>query len=97
MELTKSNEYAKYLVLADDSNGVLNGTYESYLNFKRIKEVVNNIAFTDKSTYSYEGDIYNRKISSTEAKNVINNLEGGVWNATTGLIKSVANQLKLRI
>ena len=59
MELTKSNEYAKYLVLADDSNGALNGTYESYLNFKRIKEVVNNIAFTDKSTYSYEGDIYN--------------------------------------
>jgi len=50
-----------------------------------------------KSTYSYEGDIYNRKISSTEARNVINNLEGGVWNATTGLIKSVANQLKLRI
>ena len=89
--------YAKYLVLADDSNGELKANYENYLNFKQIKDVINNIAYADKSTYSYEGDIYTRKITSADAKTILSNISDCKWNQKTSLMLLVASQLKLRI
>tara|TARA_R100001015_G_C4599156_1_gene154223 strand:- start:190 stop:483 length:294 start_codon:yes stop_codon:yes gene_type:complete len=97
MEVSKSHGYAQYLVLADKSNGELRANYANYLNFKKVKEVINNIAFTDKSTYSFEGTIYNRKITSTDAKKIISNIESIIWTDTTGMMKFVANQLGLTI
>ena len=64
------SEYGKYLVLADNSRGRLLGTYMNYMNFKAVKEVLSRISYTDKSTYSYENDIYKRKITTTEGKNI---------------------------
>ena len=61
------------------------------------KEVINNIAFSDKSTYSSSGDIYIRKITSSEAKNILDNIEECKWTSTTAKIILVANQLKIRI
>ena len=39
------------------------GTFLSYMDFRVVKDVIENIAFTEKSTYSKDGDIY--KISTT--------------------------------
>ena len=97
MEKRLWHDYAKYLVLADNSNSKIKANYENFLNFKKIKEVFNNIAFTDKSTYSYEGNIYNRKITSTDAKNILSNIDECKWNQKTSLMLLVASQLKLRI
>ena len=89
--------YAKYLVLADKSNSGLIASYDKYLNFVKVKEVINNIAFADKTTYSYKGDIYNRKVNSNEAKNILLNIEECKWTAVTAKLRLVANQLKIRI
>jgi GTP cyclohydrolase FolE2 len=91
------SEYARYLVLSDNSNGKLKGTYIHYLNFKVVKELLSRISYTDKGTYSYETDIYKRKISSTEGKNILQNLDISKWNDTTSKILLVASQLKLQI
>ena len=97
MEKRLWHDYAKYLVLADNSNSKIKANYENFLNFKKIKEVINNIAFTDKSTYSYEGNIYNRKITSMEAKTILNNIGDCVWSDKSDLMFTVASQFKLRI
>ena len=97
MELEKTSGYAQYLVLSDKSGTRLGGNYLTYGNFKRVKEVINNIAFSDKSTYSSDGDIYVRKITSSEAKNILDNIDECKWTNTTAKIILVANQLKLRI
>jgi|TARA_B100001964_G_scaffold205055_1_gene235235 hypothetical protein len=91
------SNYAKYLVLADNSKGRLRGTYTHYLNFKIVKEIINRISYTDKSTYSYDGDIYKRKISSAEGKNILDNIGVNKWNVATEKILLVASQLKLSI
>ena len=97
MEKKYWSEYDKYLVLSDNSNSKLKPTYIHYQDFVVVKNVINSIAFTDKSTYSYDGDIYRRKITSTEAKNILDNINKCKWNEKTEKMLLVASQLKLKI
>ena len=97
MEMKRWSDYAKYLVLADNSKAVLSGTYTRYQVFKIVKEVITNIAFTDKNTYSFEGNIYNRKITTNEAKNILDNINKCKWTNVTSKLLIVASQLKLKI
>jgi|TARA_B100000745_G_C19938285_1_gene316227 hypothetical protein len=97
MKKDRWSDYAKYLVLSDNSGCKIHGTIGHYQDFKTVKDVINNIAFSDKSTYSSDGNIYNRKITSAEGKAILNNIEECKWNNKTALILLVANQLKLRI
>ena len=97
MEMKYWSDYAKYLVLSDRSSNKLKSSFLHYQDFIILKNVINSIAFTDKSTYSYDGDIYRRKITSTEAKNILDNINKCKWNEKTEKMLLIANQLKLRI
>jgi len=99
MEMGKWSDYDKYLILADNSYGKnkLKDTYESFLNYKIVMEVINRIAFTDKSTYSYNNDIYKKKITSEDAKKILGNVLNCKWTRTTAKLKIVASQLLLKI
>ena len=99
MEKNKWSEYDKYLVLADNSHGKhkIRDTYESFLNYKIVMDVINRIAFTDKSTYSYNNDIYSKKITSEDAKNIISNVSNSKWTRNTAKLKIVGYQLGLII
>jgi|TARA_Y100000296_G_scaffold64680_1_gene75991 hypothetical protein len=97
MEMKYWSDYAKYLVLSDRSSNKLKSSFLHYQDFIILKNVINSIAFTDKSTYSYAGNIYSRKITSTEAKNILDNINKCKWNEKTEKMLLVANQLKLRI
>jgi len=97
MKKERWSKYAKYLVLSDNSAGTLKGNFLNFQNFKIVREVINSIAFSDKSTYLHNGNIYNRKITSSDAKTILANIDECKWTTKTGLMLSVANQLKLRI
>jgi len=99
MEMGKWGDYGKYLILADNSYGKnkLKDTYESFLNYKIVMDVINRIAFTDKSTYSYNNDIYKKKITSEDAKKILNNVLTCKWTRTTAKLQIVASQLLLKI
>ena len=99
MEKNKWSEYDKYLVLADNSHGKhkIRDTYESFLNYKIVMDVINRIAFTDKSTYSYNNDIYSKKITSEDAKKILDNVSSCKWTRNTAKLQIVASQLLLKI
>ena len=97
MKIGSWSNHSKYVVLADHSSGKLVGNYSTFNNFLKVKDIINTIAFSDKLTYSSDGDIYNRKITSTDAKIILDNIEECTWNNKTSLMLLVANQLKLRI
>ena len=99
MEMKNWGDYEKYLVLADNSHGKnkIRDTYESFLNYKIVMDVVNRIAFTDKSTYSYNNDIYKKKITSEDARKILGNVLNCKWTSTTAKLKIVAGQLLLKI
>ena len=97
MNMEKRSGYANYLNLSDKSGTRLKCNFTAYQEFKIIKEVINSIAFSDKNTYLYNGNIYNRKITSQEAKNILSNIGDCRWNDSTAKMLLVANQLKIRI
>ena len=99
MEMGKWSDYDKYLILADNSYGKhkIKDTYESFLNYKIVIDVINRIAFTDKSTYSYNNNIYNKKITSEDAKKILGNVLNCKWTNTTAKLKIVGHQLGLII
>ena len=97
--MKKWSDYDKYLILADNSYGKhkIRDTYESFLNYKIVIDVINRIAFTDKSTYSYNNNIYNKKITSEDAKKILGNVLNCKLTSTTAKLKIVAHQLGLII
>ena len=97
MKMTNWSGFSKYIVLSDKSSGKLGSSFATFLNFKKVSEAIGNIAFSDKSTYSIDGNIYNRKITSAEAKIILTNIDECKWNNKTRKMLLVANQLKLRI
>ena len=99
MEMKNWGDYEKYLVLADNSYGKhkIKDTYESFLNYKIVIDVINRIAFTDKSTYSYNNNIYKMKITSDDARKILGNVLNCKWTRTTAKLKIVGYQLGLII
>ena len=99
MEMKYWSNYGKYLILADNSHGKnkIRDTYESFLNFKIVMDVINRISFTDKSTYSYNNDIYKMKITSEDAKKILDNVLHCRWTSNTAKLKVIASQLELKL
>ena len=97
MKMEKWSEYRKYLVLADNSNTGLRDTYESFLNYKKVMDVINNMAYTDKSTYSYNNNIYKKKITSEDARKIVHNVSECIWTSNTAKMKIIASQLLLKL
>ena len=97
MEKNQWSDYERYIVLSDKSFGKLNGTYSAFLNFKKVMDVVREISKSDKSSYLHDGNIYTRRISSTDAKKILLDVSECRWNHNTSEIHIVANQLSLKI
>ena len=97
MEKTKWSDYDRYIVLSDKSEGNIRSTFESYLNYKKVMEVLHSISYTDKSTYSYNNNIYKKKITSDDAKKIIHNVASCRWTDNTAKMKIIASQLGVRL
>ena len=97
MEKTKWSDYDRYIVLSDKSEGNIRSTFESYLNYKKVMEVLHSISYTDKSTYSYNNNIYKKKITSEDARKIVHNVSECIWTSNTAKMKIIASQLLLKL
>ena len=97
MKKENRSDYAKYLILSDKSKNRIGTTFESFLNLKKVREIINNIAFSDKSTFSFEGVIYKRKITTSDAKKIMDTINDCRWNTNSEKIFLVSNQLGILI
>ena len=94
--MEKWSDYDRYMILADNSHANNNGkhkirdTYDSFLNYKIVMDVINRIAFTDKSTYSYNNNIYTKKVTSEDAKKILVNVEK--WSEMSESITEVSTK-----
>ena len=97
MEQARWSDYATYLVLSDKAGYKLKGNYYNFQDFKIVMEIIQKLANSDNVTYTYLDNIYKRKITTTEGKNILENIDVCKWNNTTSKILLLASQLKLRI
>ena len=93
MKMRKWSPFEKYIVLASRSN-TLKQDYLAFNEFKRVKEALMKIANCYTSTYQFENNDYNKKVTSTQAKFALENIENCIYSPA---IRQVATQIGARI
>ena len=94
MKMERWSDHEKYIVMVDggknhkSAQGVNMG-YQAFLAFKRVKEALVVIS-RGSGNYSYDGDIYNRPITSSRATQILEKIERCQWDDD---IRTVANQI----
>ena len=92
MKSDKFSGFDKYTVLADNAN--LKFGYEAFLNFKILVAFLNQIASKEGDTFLYNGTIYKKKIKSSEASTILDEL---FKNKFDKRMRLVANQLGIKL
>ena len=93
MIMRKWTGFEKYIVMADRSNK-LKHDYTAFNEFQRVKEALMKISNCYTNTYEFENKIYDKKVTSTQAKIALENIEKCTYSTA---IKIVANQIGARI
>ena len=93
MKMRNWSGFEKYIVMSDRSN-TLKQDYLAFSEFKRVKEALMKIANCYTSTYHFENNDYNKKVTSTQAKLALEGIERCTYSTS---IKIVANQIGARI
>ena len=87
------SSYEKYIVMLTSYNSTSRGVrlgYQAFLAFKKVKEALIAMSKND-SNYSYDGNIYNRVITSSRAQQILMKIEECRWDDD---IITVAKQIK---
>jgi len=93
MKMNQWSDYEKYIVMLTGYNASVRGVqlgYQAYLDFKRVKEALHLISKSNDS-YSFEGNIYKRPITSSRATQILTKIEDCKWDED---IRLVAKQIK---
>ena len=93
MKPNRYSEYASYIIMAYNSN--LNANYEAFVRHKEVVSFLNQIASKIEDTFLHKGTIYKKKITSSEARSMLDGFFQNRCNKST--LRIVANQLKIRI
>ena len=87
------SKFDSYTVLADNAN--LKFGYEAFLDFKIIVAFLNQMASNIGDTFLYNGTIYKKKITSSEARSILDGFL--LKRCNKSKLKIVANQLEIKI
>ena len=93
MMMRKWTSYEKYIVMSDRS-GKLKPDLRGFGEFVRVKEALMKISNCYTNTYEFENKIYDKKVTSTQAKIALENIEKCIYSTA---IKQVAIQMGARI
>ena len=93
MKMIKLSGFEKYVVMSDRSNSIKQD-YASFNEFKRVKEALMKISNCYTNTYEFENKIYDKKVTSTQAKIALENIENCIYSSA---IRQVATQIGARI
>ena len=93
MKPNRYSEFASYILLAYNSN--LSPGYEAFLRHKEVVAFLNQIVSKIGDTFLHNGTIYKKKITSSEARSLLDGFFQNRCNKST--LRMVASQLKIRI
>ena len=94
MEKNKLSDFDNYTLLCDNSVGFKFG-YEYFLKFKEVKKFINQISNKAGDTFTYENNIYTKRITSSQAQNMLTSIFNNRCNYK--VFKDLANQLGIRV
>ena len=85
--------------MAHSQTNKLKLSYDGYLRFKELTEVIDKISnsASDSKSYLYGNEMYQKKITQSEALKILDNIYNGKWDATTEKCLLVANQIGMNL
>ena len=88
------SDYDKFLVLSDRSRGRLGTEYGHFIKFKTVVQAIKQMRNTDGNYVVIDGEVIdNKKVTTTEATNILSNIYECKWNNVTEKMLLVASQL----
>ena len=88
------SDYDKFLVLSDRSRGRLGTEYGHFIKFKTVVQAIKQMRNTDGNYVVIDGEVIdNKKVTTTEATNILSNIYECKWNSVTEKMLLVASQL----
>jgi len=95
MKKSQYSEYENYILLCENSRG-FKLSYTHFLNFAEVKRFLKQISSVVSDTFTYEGNIYSKKVTSQTAESLLDSLERNN-RCDYSTFKSVANQIKVPV
>ena len=91
MRKSRWNLYAKYLIIADNSNGKLSPNYGVFTEFKRVVKALERMVGTHSdAVFDFENTRYKKLINNAEAEQTLREINEANYNKN---IELIANQL----
>lgn len=87
-------EYSNYLVLASHAPK-LNGDYSSWINFKEVINILENMLAKQQTTYLYNENFYQSDLKLSEMQSIIKCVEEIKYSKVLDKTKNIANQIGL--
>tara|TARA_R100000005_G_C4978789_1_gene189218 strand:+ start:168 stop:452 length:285 start_codon:yes stop_codon:yes gene_type:complete len=89
-------EYERYILLADSKTGPLIGNYEGFQNFKEVIKVCETISQNRNTSYLYNGELINVKLTISEINTILKCWEEAKYSIGFNKVKLLAIQLGIR-
>lgn len=98
MDQKRWTDYDRFIVLGDNSSGNLKMNYENFIKFKMVVDALNKIQSQGGNSFAMDGElITNKKITATEATNILSNIYKCRWTPVTKKLLLVASQLGISL
>jgi len=92
------SDYDKFLVLSDRSRGRLGTEYGHFIKFKTVVQAIKQMRNTDGNYVVIDGEVIdNKKVTTTEATNILSNIYECKWTPVTEKMLLVANAMRMEI
>ena len=82
MKMNRWSEHEKYIVMLTGAHSSVTGVrlgYQAFLDYRKVKEALIVISKSGDS-YSYDGNIYSKSITSSRATQILMKLEEAKWD-----------------
>ena len=93
MKMSRWSDYEKYIVMVTGKGNTPIGVslgYQSFLDFKRVKEALISLSKRPEGNYSFGDNIYKRTVTQSRALQILEKLEKCKWDND---IRKVAMQI----
>ena len=81
-------EYENYVLISENCK-YLRGTYEGYIRFKDLMFTLNQMSSKHSNTYTYNGELYVSKLTSSEILKIQSAFDYGTYNSSIEKLKYI--------
>ena len=95
MKLINSSAYERYVIL-NDYTKMIHGTYPGFIRLKELMSSINQMVSKQSNTYTYNGEVYVSRVTSSEINKIQECLDTGVYTSAFDKLKYICVDIGVR-